>query len=137
MNSQQKGKNSQQKGKNFEKKAYFFLKDKFDRVIWCSKINAKAPIDFECYNKKKKIMIEDKSEKYLCIKSSKKIDFFITQVNNEIKLIPFNEGINSDFANKIISITKEQELYIKTNFINLSRFVQTKLQESMKVKNEK
>jgi len=33
---------------------------------------------------------------------------------------------------KNISITKEQELFVKDNFMNLSRFVQSKLKELMK-----
>ena len=39
------------------------------------------------------------------------------------------EKIN--FVQKTISIPKEQEEFIKNNFINLSRFVQKKLDEFM------
>ena len=40
----------------------------------------------------------------------------------------------SDFVNKTISITKNQEQYIKESFMNLSRFVQNKLNEVTETK---
>lgn len=129
--------NRQQKGKKFEKKAYRFLKSKFDKVIWLSKENAKAPVDFECYKKDKKVMVEAKSEKYLCLKRNKNVDFFVTNIKNKIKLLSFDKAINSRVVNKTISITEQQENYIKQNFMNLSRFVQNKLKEIMTEKKVK
>jgi hypothetical protein len=105
-------KSKYQIGKDFEKEAYSFLEDVFDEVIWLSKKNPCSHIDFECYKDDKKLMVEAKisqDNKPIIRLKQLHADFFITKLNNQIKLIPKGEMINYFY------IEKEDWSYIRVS----------------------
>jgi hypothetical protein len=93
-------------------------------------------VDFECYHKNgKRVFIDAKLNPNLCIsRKNKQIDFFITVKNEEVILISKKNSIKSKFIPKDITITKKQDMWLMENCINLSRFVQDKINKEIKKK---
>lgn len=109
----------------FERKAFDFLKTKFDKVEWKSRISM-APIDFYCYMGNTLFKIEAKStkgEKIRLLPSQKDIDAIVFNKKDGIKLI-----WKKDFKDLVI--------YDKMSLIKVSEETKTKLDDLKKHKRE-
>lgn len=119
-------------GKEFEKRAFIFLKSRFDKVEWLSKENPFSSVDFECYKKGKRFMIECKANLYGCRKDKDDIDFFVTLLKGKIKLIPYSEVKDSGFRTISISLRKDQIDWAKKRYRHYVYFIEKMFKREMK-----
>lgn len=118
-------------GKEFEAKAYEFLKTKFDKVIWLSDVNWKSPVDFECYKDDKRFFVECKKNFNLCRQEKPMVDYFVTQLYDNIVLIPYSE-VREDYFKRILVTLSSKDLdWIKNHYKHEVYFFEQVIREKV------
>ena len=129
--------NNQKIGRKFEREALCYLKKKFDSVDWLSKDEPHSTFDFKCIKDGQTYFGDAKVVNFSntpCLNpSQQKADFVIAKIRGTIKLI-FMDDFSGNIGQrkcilKSITITKEQDKYIRDKCINLSWFIQKKIEE--------